>query len=224
MLGKLCPACLDKNVHLLSWSSGYRHHYSHVFGIKSETRARVCHLACHLAIAFSGVWTQNYKYTDGKAYESACTPSTGPDRSGRQPSPPRGCHRSPLSRQRVLRSKRCGPGQVRDVAKRSEGRSSGGGSRSVLWPLPARLLCHTGGVPARRPSGTAAAQARAEAPHKLNDEALAILLEAVREAGRMLKGEELAALLAQRCGIEAHPRSILRRLRPHLRPAEKKRR
>ncbi|MGA8596305.1 MAG: helix-turn-helix domain-containing protein [Bryobacteraceae bacterium] len=61
-------------------------------------------------------------------------------------------------------------------------------------------------------------------PHKLNDKALAILLEAVREAGRMLKGEELAALLAQRCGIEAHPRSILRRLRPHLRPAEKKRR
>jgi hypothetical protein len=39
----------------------------------------------------------------------------------------------------------------------------------------------------------------------------------------MLKGEVLAALLAQRCGIEAHPRSILRRLRPYLQ-AEKKRR
>jgi transposase len=59
-------------------------------------------------------------------------------------------------------------------------------------------------------------------PHKLNDEALAVLLEAIREAGRMLNGDELAALLAQRCGVEAHPRSILRRLRPHLRPAEKK--
>ena len=61
-------------------------------------------------------------------------------------------------------------------------------------------------------------------PHKLNDEALAVLLEALREAGRTLNGEELAALLAQRCGIEAHPRSILRRLRSHLRPAEKKHR
>ena len=38
--------------------------------------------------------------------------------------------------------------------------------------------------------------------------------------GRQLKGEELAALLVQRCGIEAHPRSILRRLRQE----EKKRR
>lgn len=60
-------------------------------------------------------------------------------------------------------------------------------------------------------------------PHKLNDEALAILAQAVQEAGRMLKGEELTALLAQRCGIEAHPRSILRRLRPYMQ-AEKKRR
>ncbi len=61
-------------------------------------------------------------------------------------------------------------------------------------------------------------------PHKLNDEALAVLAQAVQEAGRMLKGEELAALLAQRCGVEAHPRSILRRLLPYLRQQEKKRR
>jgi len=60
-------------------------------------------------------------------------------------------------------------------------------------------------------------------PHKLNDEALAVLAQAIQEAGRMLKGEELAALLAQRCGIEAHPRSILRRLLPYLRHREKKR-
>ena len=60
-------------------------------------------------------------------------------------------------------------------------------------------------------------------PHKLNDDVLAVLAQAVQEAGRMLSGEELAALLAQRCGIEAHPRSILRRLRPYLQ-AEKKRR
>ena len=61
-------------------------------------------------------------------------------------------------------------------------------------------------------------------PHKLNDEALAVLAQAVQEAGRMLKGEELAALLAQRCGVQAHPRSILRRLLPYLRQQEKKRR
>jgi transposase len=59
-------------------------------------------------------------------------------------------------------------------------------------------------------------------PHKLSDEALGVLAQAIQDAGRMLKGEELAALLAQRCGIEAHPRSILRRLRSYLQ-AEKKR-
>jgi transposase len=62
-------------------------------------------------------------------------------------------------------------------------------------------------------------------PHKLNDEALAVLSQAIQEAGRMLKGEELALLLAQRCGVQSHPRSILRRLLPYLqRRQEKKRR
>jgi transposase len=61
-------------------------------------------------------------------------------------------------------------------------------------------------------------------PHKLNDQAMAVLLQAIEEAGRMLKGEELAAVLAKRCGIKAHPRSILRRLLPYLRQEEKKRR
>ncbi|MGB8474052.1 MAG: hypothetical protein WCE61_08220 [Candidatus Acidiferrum sp.] len=61
-------------------------------------------------------------------------------------------------------------------------------------------------------------------PHKLNDEALAVLAQAVHEAGRMLKGEELAAVLSQRCGVQAHPRSIVRRLLPYLKRQEKKRR
>ncbi len=60
-------------------------------------------------------------------------------------------------------------------------------------------------------------------PHKLNEEAMAVLVEAIPDARRMLKGEELVALLRQRFGLEVHPRSILRRLRPFLQ-AEKKRR
>ena len=61
-------------------------------------------------------------------------------------------------------------------------------------------------------------------PHKLSDEVLAVLSRAIQEAGRMLKGEELAELLLQRCGVRAHPRSILRRLLPFLRQQEKKHR
>jgi transposase len=45
-------------------------------------------------------------------------------------------------------------------------------------------------------------------PHKLNDEAMTVLVEGIQEAGRMLKGEELATLLLERCGVEVHPRSI----------------
>jgi len=60
-------------------------------------------------------------------------------------------------------------------------------------------------------------------PHKLNDETLAVLAQAIRAAGRMLKGEELAVLLSQRCGVEAHPRTIVRRLVPYLKQQEKKR-
>lgn len=60
--------------------------------------------------------------------------------------------------------------------------------------------------------------------HKLTEKAVSVLLQAIQEAERVLKAEELAQILAQRCGIEAHPRSILRRLRPYLRQEEKKRR
>lgn len=62
-------------------------------------------------------------------------------------------------------------------------------------------------------------------PHKLTDEALATLAQAVRDAERMPSGEELAALLEKRCDVHAHPRSILRRLLPFLqRQQEKKQR
>ena len=59
-------------------------------------------------------------------------------------------------------------------------------------------------------------------PHKLNDEILAVLANAVHEQERMLSGQELALLLEQQCGIHAHPRSIIRRLLPYLRWQEKK--
>jgi transposase len=50
-------------------------------------------------------------------------------------------------------------------------------------------------------------------PHKLSDETLAVLAQQIQEAGRMLKGEELAALLTQRFGVEAHLRREEKKLR-----------
>ncbi len=59
-------------------------------------------------------------------------------------------------------------------------------------------------------------------PHKFTDEVLAVLAQAVGEAEHMPNGAELSALLAERCGITAHPRSILRRLLPYMKQQEKK--
>jgi transposase len=60
-------------------------------------------------------------------------------------------------------------------------------------------------------------------PHKLTDEVLAVLAAAaVKEGGSIPGGDELARLLAQRCGIDAHPRTIVRSLRAYLRRPEKK--
>ena len=59
-------------------------------------------------------------------------------------------------------------------------------------------------------------------PHKLTDEVLEVLAAAVREAGTMPSAEELVLHLADRCGIEAHPRTIVRRLMPYLQQREKK--
>ena len=59
-------------------------------------------------------------------------------------------------------------------------------------------------------------------PHKLTDEVLEILAQAVREVGTMPSAEELVLHLADRCGIEAHPRTIVRRLMPFLQQREKK--
>ena len=59
-------------------------------------------------------------------------------------------------------------------------------------------------------------------PHKLTDEVLEMLAVAVRQAGTMPSAEELALLLADRCAIEAHPRTIVRRLIPYLQRREKK--
>lgn len=59
-------------------------------------------------------------------------------------------------------------------------------------------------------------------PHKLTDDVLGILAAAVKERGSMPGGDVLARLLAERCGIDAHPRTIVRRLRTYLARPEKK--
>src|SRR5579862_6289381 len=114
----------------------------------------------------------NYKYKYGRASQEGSTcigftsthaPPAGIARTGGHPPAPRGGERSPLSRQRVLRSERPGAGQVRDAAKRPARGTFGGGGGSSFRSVPSGLLCHSGVVPARGIAGAAAAQARTEA-------------------------------------------------------------
>lgn len=60
-------------------------------------------------------------------------------------------------------------------------------------------------------------------PHKLTDEVLAVLSHAVTAEGALPRATALAALLAARFGITAHPRSIERSLTRYLERQEKKR-
>src|SRR5580658_2682386 len=119
-----------------------------------------------------GMMTHNDKYTYGRAPQEGSTcfgftsthaPSAGIARTERHPPAPRGGDRSPLSRQRILRSERPGAGQVRDAAKRPAGGTFRSGGCSGLWSVPPGILCHSGVVPARGTAGAAAAQARTEA-------------------------------------------------------------
>ena len=59
-------------------------------------------------------------------------------------------------------------------------------------------------------------------PHKLTDDVLAVLAAAVQEVGCVPAGDVLARLLNERCGIDAHPRTIVRCLRAYLQRPEKK--
>jgi len=111
----------------------------------------------------------------------------------------------------MLRSVQCGERRVVEAAK------AFGFSRPVYYVT--LELFNREGLPGLLPHKRGPKRA-----HKLTDETLAVLAKAVHEAGRMLSGEELAALLAERCGVQAHPRSIVRRLRPYLKRQEKKRR
>lgn len=88
-------------------------------------------------------------------------------------------------------------------------------SRPVYYVT--RELFNRGGLPGLLPR-----KRGPKRPHKLTEENLAVLAQAVRQAEHMPSGAELTALLAERCGIRAHPRSILRRLLPYLKRQEKK--
>ena len=159
MSGKFCAVCLEKDVRRMSLHrlADCWHKWLLYLCYRDN-----CGRDPYFPIAFAGILAHNYKDIHGHRFTPACTPSASLERTGRQPSSSRGCNRSSLSRKRILRSERFGASQIRDAAQRPEGRPCGGGGGPSLWSIPAGLLCHSSIVPARRPAGITATQARAE--------------------------------------------------------------
>jgi hypothetical protein len=169
MLGELRPICLWKYVRVAL--AGTKRWQPYLISFPCETDHCAC-LCCFLLDSLSES-AHNYKDTeetrisfgepDGNGFKSEQTPTGGLEGSGCHAPAPPGGDRSPVSRQRILRSERPSASQVRDAAQRPKGGTCGGGGGRSLWRVAAGLLCDARVVQARGSAGPAAAQARAEA-------------------------------------------------------------
>ena len=104
-----------------------------------------------------------------------------------------------------------------DERQISETAASFGFSRPSFYA--ARTAFQEAGLPGLLPRKRGPRQ-----PHKLTDEVLAVLATARAKDGSVLRTTALAAIVHDRFGITAHPRSIERSLVRYLQRQEKKRR
>ena len=166
MLGKLCTGRLDKFIHQNVAQQIADN--ALVVSVQVETLcfSNVFLIPCDRRYIFSKTW-RPFASSTGNQHEISllaaryATPS-GSDCGGRSPSSSRFGRRSPVPRQRVLRSQRPAPGQVRDAAQRAgRGASRCRGGRCVRL-LATGLLRRSNRVCPRRLAGPAATQAGAK--------------------------------------------------------------
>jgi hypothetical protein len=104
-----------------------------------------------------------------------------------------------------------------DARRVSETAAAFGFSRPSYYA--ARAAFQRGGLPGLLPQQRGPRQ-----PHKLTDDVLAVLVTARTADGSVPRTKALAAILTDRFGITAHPRSIERSLLGYIHRQEKKRR
>jgi transposase len=104
-----------------------------------------------------------------------------------------------------------------DARRVSEAAADFGFSRPSFYT--ARAAFERGGLPGLLPQKRGPRQ-----PHKLTEDVLAALATVRTEDGTVPRTTALAAILAERFGIIAHPRSIERSLLRYIQRQEKKRR
>jgi hypothetical protein len=165
MLGKLRSGCLDKFI--LSNSSPQRIGNASVamYLLKIRCLLKLCLTLCGMRYIFTK--TSGSPPSPGNRHGLSllasrhATPS-GSDCGGRSPSSSGFGRRSPVPRQRILRSQRLAPGQIRNAAQRAgRGTPCRRSGRRVRLLAPG-LLRRSNRVCSRGLAGTAATQAGAE--------------------------------------------------------------
>jgi hypothetical protein len=165
MLGKLHSVSLDKFIHL---SSGQQRICSAVLAavlVRIRCFLELCLTLCLCAYIFTKTPSRPTSPLDRHELSLLAsrhaTPS-GADCGRRSPSSSRFGRRSPVPRQRLLRSQRLAPGQVRDAAQRAGRGTPGRRSGRCVRLLATGLLRRSIHVCSRGLAGIAATQAGAE--------------------------------------------------------------
>ena len=165
MLGKLRSGRLDKFIHSNSSSQMIGNASIAFIQVKIRSVLKLCLTLCALRYICSK--TARSLSSPGNRHELSllaaryATPS-GSDRGGRSPSSSRFGRRSPVPRQRLLRSQRLAPGQIRDAAQRAGRSTPGRRSGRRVRLLATGLLRRSNRVCPRGLAGTAATQAGAQ--------------------------------------------------------------
>jgi hypothetical protein len=162
MLGKLRTVCLDKFIH--SNSSPQRVGNASVVVLLSKMRCflKICLTLCvgmHIFRKTSGSPPSPGNRHELSLLASRHTTPSGPDCGRRSPSSSSFGRRSPVPRQRLLRSQRLAPGQVRDAAQRAGWGTPCRRSGRCVWLLATGLLRRSNCVCSRGLAGPAASQA-----------------------------------------------------------------
>jgi hypothetical protein len=171
MLGKLHPNSLDKFIHL---SSSQRRNSSTQTAMYLRQVRSFCEF--WLTLCF-------YRYIFTKTSSSPPSPGnqhglsllasryatpSGSGYGGRGSSSSGVCRRPPVSRQRVLRSQRPAPGQVRDAAQRAGRGTPRRRGGQCVWLLASGLLRRSNRVCSRRLARLVAPQAGTETPAQID--------------------------------------------------------
>lgn len=165
MLGKLRSACLDKfiqsssNPQRIGCACGAVHQEARRCSLRS--RLIPCVIVYIVHKTSSSISSPGNRHDLWFFASRHATPS-GSDCGGCGPSSSSCSRRSPVPRQRLLRSQRPAPGQIRDAAQRAGRGTPGRRSGRCVRLLATGFLCRTNRVCSRGLARPAAAQAGAE--------------------------------------------------------------